>query len=238
MVGLHGGFGQTMLATMSSCALATLGRVGQVLDQLASEPVNWVASWARAAWEWSTQPTLTPAAPATVPTLAVIPATDSTAATPRTPAARLVALARDPWSLFAYWDVAANDRIAWLRRLGADAQDACEALRLTPVPDGEPHVIDLAPGATQRYVQVDQPGREWQVELGLRTRDGRFISWLNAAPVSTPPAGPSADTTVQWLAVPPRGAPVPTHRAWNGARVTPPSAAVEPLPASHVHTDT
>ena len=164
------------------------------------------------------------------------PAPGSWTEAPPSPSERLVVLARDPWSLFAYWDFSAGQRLERLRTLGPTAQDAREALRLTPLANGPAIILELPPGATRRYVRVEPPGLAWTVEFGLQTPHGEFIPWLAAEPVATPPATASPDTTVHWVTVPPQGAPIPTDRPWNGERLrASDSPSPTPLPASHVH---
>jgi Domain of unknown function (DUF4912) len=158
---------------------------------------------------------------------------------PATGNGELVVLARDPWSLFAYWDLPASVRVARLRTLGPAARDAEEALRLTPLPAGDPIVLVLPAGTARRFVRVEPPGRSWLVEFGLRTQDGTFIPWLRADPISTPAERPSDDTTVYWMAVTPNAPPIPAERRWNGARL--PRAAETPapcLPSSHARPAT
>lgn len=139
---------------------------------------------------------------------------------------RLVLLPRDPWSLFAYWELTPTTRLAALRALGAEAREACEVLRihdvtfLTFAGDNAWHTVDveLPPGAESWYVQVWQPAASYCAEIGLRTASGRIVPLLRSNTITAPRAAPAADTTVGWMdlgSVPPRAA----EPAWRGERL-------------------
>jgi hypothetical protein len=123
---------------------------------------------------------------------------------------RAVLVPRDPWWLFAYWEITPLTRVTALRALGEEAEGASEMLRLHADADGGPVVVDVAlPSGTERWhLEAGRPATRFRVEVGLRTRSGRFVPLVASGVVDTPPAGPSADTTVRWLDVDRDGAPV------------------------------
>jgi hypothetical protein len=119
---------------------------------------------------------------------------------------RITLLARDPWWLFAYWEVVPTTRVAVLRTLGAEAEAAREVLRVYDVTgvtaagaSTGAAEVELPPGTTQRYLNVTRPGASYVVEIGLRTATGRFVALAGSNPVTTPRASPSPDATVRWV---------------------------------------
>ncbi|MCS6791863.1 MAG: DUF4912 domain-containing protein [Oscillatoriaceae bacterium SKYG93] len=107
---------------------------------------------------------------------------------------RIVLMPRDPQWAYAYWDVP-NERKEELRRQGGQQL----ALRIYDVTD-----INLdrqAPHSIQEYL-CDELAREWYipipvsdrdyiVDIGYRTFDGRWLILARSAPVHIPPVYPS-----------------------------------------------
>ena len=134
---------------------------------------------------------------------------------------RVVLLARDPWWLFAHWEISPVERIEALRALGAEGEGVREVLRVHgPEGDGlPPRDIDLEPGAGRIHFRVDHPGRTYRVEVGLRTPSGRFVALVSSSAVTTPPAAPSSDLGVRWVAVGERHARSDVPATWSGRRL-------------------
>lgn len=134
----------------------------------------------------------------------------------------MVLLARDPWTLFAHWEISPVRRVEVLRSLGEEGEHAQEILRLYET-GRIPHTsrdIMLAPGAGRAQVEVEHPGRPYRVEVGLRTASGRFVPLAASNVASTPAAHPSDDTSVRWVTLGPDGAAGEVAVAWSGRRVT------------------
>ncbi len=146
---------------------------------------------------------------------------------------RIVLVARDPWSLFAHWDIPPIGRLEELRALGPDGEHAQEVLRLHEVAASPPTFRDLvlAPGAGRAHVDGAHPARSYRVEVGLRAPSGRFVPLATSNVVSTPAAGPSDDTSVCWVAPGPGGAAPEVAVAWSGRRVLHPASATSGGPA-------
>jgi len=145
---------------------------------------------------------------------------------------RVVLLARDPWWLFAHWEISPVERVETLRDLGSEGEGVREVLRVHgPDGDGLPSWdIELEPGAQRIHFRVEHPGRAYRVEVGLRTRTGRFVALMSSKVVTTPAAAPSSDLSVRWVAL--GGEPGATDVAgtWSGQRL--PSPAPTPAPAT------
>lgn len=119
---------------------------------------------------------------------------------------QVVLLSRDPWTLFAYWEIGPRTRAGALLALDAEADGARQVLRIydatfvTPAGDRACLALDLelSHGATSAYVRASRPGASYSVEIGLRTPANRFIPMARSNTVTLPPAAPSTDTTVRW----------------------------------------
>jgi hypothetical protein len=143
---------------------------------------------------------------------------------------RIVLLPRDPWWVFAYWEVTPSTRIGALRALGAQAEGAREVLRVYDVTfitfTGDnawlSFDVDVAPGADHWYLNVGRPAASFCVELGLRTADGRFLPLARSNVVTTPRSSASPDTTVRWVELA-RGTPREIAGEWRGGRVDAPA---------------
>lgn len=134
---------------------------------------------------------------------------------------RVVLLARDPWWLFAWWEITPETRVEALRRLGAEAEGARFVLRVHLL-DG-PHAVrtfdvDLPAGAEHWHVETGRPATPVRVEIGLGTVGGAFVPLVVSGIVTTPPAGPSGDTAVRWTRIGGEGPSAPTPASEPNAR--------------------
>lgn len=146
---------------------------------------------------------------------------------------RAVLTARDPCCLFVWWEIMPVTRVEALRSLGAEAERVAEVLRLHR--GAAPHSrmvadLPLTPGAERWYVEVE-PDDTWSVEVGLRAPSGRFVCLVRSNPVASPPAHPSADTSVRWVTMSRQGA-APAADEWSGQWVqSDPTSFPSPAPA-------
>ncbi len=119
---------------------------------------------------------------------------------------RIVLLAKDPWWLFAYWEVTAGRRKEVLemirdQRLSPektvlrvyDAMDTSFSRRLSFFD------IELNFIATNWYIDVGFPNHPWVVELGIRTREGFFFALVKSNTVRTPRFGVSDVLDEEWM---------------------------------------
>lgn len=107
---------------------------------------------------------------------------------------RVVLLPRDPQWAFTYWDIP-NDHKQDLRRQGGQQL----ALRLYDVTDlsldyQSPHSIQEYPCdelAREWYLPIPVSDRDYIVDIGYRTADGRWLVLARSTPVRVPPVYPS-----------------------------------------------
>ena len=140
---------------------------------------------------------------------------------------RAVLVARDPWWLFAHWEVPPVRRVEVLRALGIEGEGTREVLRVYEVATDSSASwdVDLEPGADRADVHVGRPDRTYRVDVGLRTAAGRFVCLVTSNLASTPPAAPSRDTTVHWVSVRHDGRTEDSVGGWSGRRVPVPATA-------------
>lgn len=123
---------------------------------------------------------------------------------------RLVAVARDPNWLYAYWEVNNGKIKEFIHSYGEEAwQTSRQELRVYDIterakddPSGSSwREINLDPFADNWFVEVNQPERSFILELGRVLEDGRFVKLLTSNTVSTPRAAISGRMDEQWLGI-------------------------------------
>lgn len=121
---------------------------------------------------------------------------------------RIVLMVKDPWWLFAYWEIQpATERSARSRLLPHEVAGLQSILRVYDVtgiefpsqPAHHSFDISLSGLATNWYVPVNAPNRSFIVELGLLTHTGRFLLLARSNRVTTPRFGPSEVIDEAWV---------------------------------------
>jgi len=115
-------------------------------------------------------------------------------------------MVRDPYWLFAYWELSPHLRGELLDRIGEeDLARSRLVLRVYDVTRSSPdrpasiHDIDVAPGARNWYINVMRVERDYCVDLGIITPGGTFIVIARSNVVSLPPVGPSEVVDEEWV---------------------------------------
>jgi hypothetical protein len=223
--------GSTNLASIGAAALETLHDLVHAAARRVEEQIRPLVDGLYRLFASATPQARLPSPPRVEPA-PPLPVPYGTAPAPAVPANgrelprayglnRVVLLARDPWWLFAHWEISPVERIEALRTLGTEGEAAREVLRVHgPEGDGlPPRDIDLEPGTGRLHFRVDHPGRTYRVDVGLRTTSGRFIALVSSNPVTTPPAAPSPDLGVRWVAIAARSSRTDVARSWSGRRL-------------------
>lgn len=121
---------------------------------------------------------------------------------------RLVLLVKDPWWVYAYWEVQPSLERQVRSRLEPEELSGVQTvLRVYDVtgrqfPEEPAHAwIDLALSglATNWYVHVNAPDRAFIAEIGLLTTRGRFLMLVRSNRVTTPRFGPSDVIDEAWV---------------------------------------
>ncbi len=117
---------------------------------------------------------------------------------------RIVLMPRDPQWAYAYWDVP-NEHKEDLRRQGGQQL----ALRLYDVTDininhQSPHSLQEYPCdelAREWYLPIPVSDRDYVIDIGYRTFDGRWLFLARSIPVRIPPVYPSDWIEDQFLSI-------------------------------------
>jgi hypothetical protein len=119
---------------------------------------------------------------------------------------KIVLQVRDPWWMHSYWEVTANTRNKLKESLGNQFFEASWAIRVYDVSfinfngDNAHSFFDIMinPETNNWYINVSG-GRSFCVDLGLKLKDGRFITIVRSNTVTTPTDGPSWITDEEWM---------------------------------------
>ena len=121
---------------------------------------------------------------------------------------RIVALVRDPWWIFVYWEIQKDkeDDAARKIRESGDSSDK-SILRVYDITDinfngSNAHSyfdIELKGLASNWYINVGSPDRAWIVEIGILTKKGGFHALARSNTVRTPRFGMSDQLDAEWM---------------------------------------
>jgi hypothetical protein len=119
---------------------------------------------------------------------------------------KAVLMVRDPWWLYAYWEVTPRregEVAEAIRRAGLTREKS--VLRVYDVTGSSVSAahsffdIELVNFASNWYIDVGVPDRQWVVEVGIRTREGRFFMLVRSNVVRTPRFGVSDVLDEEWM---------------------------------------
>ena len=117
-------------------------------------------------------------------------------------------MVRDPWWLYAYWEIQpGTERAARSQLLPQEVVGLQSILRVHDVtgidfPAQNAHQtfdISLSGLATNWYLHTNAPGRSFIVEIGLLTSPGRFLLLARSNRVTAPRFGPSDVIDELWM---------------------------------------
>ena len=120
----------------------------------------------------------------------------------------LVLLVRDPWWLYAYWEVTPARAAEVTRMMSAEERARHETvLRLYDITDARGDIaaarrtldVVLTHDVDNWFVDTGEANRTWVAELGYRTAAGRFYALVRSNVVTTPRAGPSDQFDEAWM---------------------------------------
>ena len=119
----------------------------------------------------------------------------------------LVLLVRDPWWIYAYWEISDATFERLKSQLKEEFYAAKRVLRLYDVTnvsfDGTNanrfFDIEINPEAMNWYIDTGCAGRSWCIDLGLLLKDGTFITILRSNIVETPLDRPSEIMDEEWM---------------------------------------
>ncbi|MFH1799400.1 MAG: DUF4912 domain-containing protein [Candidatus Omnitrophota bacterium] len=113
-------------------------------------------------------------------------------------------LIRDPFWLYAYWEIQKDHQEGNLKKLGGSWDRVVSVLRVYDVTDkkkGGPFFNIILQNMARSWYINTQPNRSYYVEIGLSHRDGRFICLARSNWVTTPRSGMSEVIDEQWMGI-------------------------------------
>ena len=121
---------------------------------------------------------------------------------------RIVLLVRDPWWVFAYWEIRRDKEEEIVRKIEASgAKVSKSVLRVYDVTDvkftgANAHSyfdIDLKGLANNWYINVNAPDRSWLVDIGIVSSNGEFHLLARSNTVKMPRFGMSDKFDEEWM---------------------------------------
>lgn len=110
-------------------------------------------------------------------------------------------VARDPYWIFAYWEISVDSLEEARRHLGGGVDESAIILRMFDVSSGANQSFDIEVGrqATSWYVNLWRDNASYCAEIGLRKPDGHFHVLARSNSVTTPRASFSGREDVMWM---------------------------------------
>jgi hypothetical protein len=123
----------------------------------------------------------------------------------------VMVIAKDPHTLFVYWEITPHGRAGARSRLGDEGHSSRLVLRVYTVDAGasggsasqEQRDEDLDWDHGRRYLATQRSGVRVSVAVGLRAPSGGFAPIAHSRAVLVPPAEPGPDGPVEWMEVVP-----------------------------------
>lgn len=121
---------------------------------------------------------------------------------------KIVIMVRDPWWIFAYWEIRHDREEDIVRSIKGDGDDPAKSvLRVYDVTDvnfngknAHSHFdIDLKGLANSWYINVGSPDRSWIVDIGVVTKKGNFYLLARSNAAKTPRYGMSDKLDAEWM---------------------------------------
>lgn len=119
---------------------------------------------------------------------------------------RLALLVRDPWWIFAYWEITPQLADRCIRQIDKQRltgrKTVLRVYDVTGVVLPKFHSffdIELNVPADNWYIDVGRPDREWTAEIGFRTDGGKFFPLVRSNRVRTPAFGISEVLDEEWM---------------------------------------
>lgn len=121
---------------------------------------------------------------------------------------RIVLLARDPWWIFAYWEIRKDKEEDVVRKMESCGDTpAGSVLRVYDVTDisfngSNAHSffdIELKGLASSWYINVGLPDKSWVVDIGMVSKKGKFYLLARSNTIKTPRFGMSDQLDADWM---------------------------------------
>ena len=113
---------------------------------------------------------------------------------------KITLLARDPYWLFAYWEVSENRRNSFIREFGSELwEKSIPVLKLTNISRNEIAYIRVNDESNNWYINVPDPGSLYSAEIGRLISEEFFINLAVSNFTATPSDRISPDTSAYFM---------------------------------------
>ena len=121
---------------------------------------------------------------------------------------RIVLLARDPWWIFAYWEIRKDREEDAIRKIESSGDNPDRSvLRVYDITNvnfngrnaNSFFDIDLKGLANNWYINVGTPDRSWIVDIGIVSKKGNFYLLARSNAIKTPRFGMSDQLDAEWM---------------------------------------
>ncbi|NLZ38482.1 MAG: DUF4912 domain-containing protein [Firmicutes bacterium] len=111
---------------------------------------------------------------------------------------RLVLLPRDPYKLYAYWEVTPQLEQKMSQLYSGAWEKGQRVLKLLNLDIGNEQLIPIESFATNWYLDVSEADQSYQVHLGRKLPDDSFVAMLTSNIVRTPRNSLSSVIDPRW----------------------------------------
>lgn len=122
---------------------------------------------------------------------------------------KIVCMVKDPYWLFAYWDVQEKRLEEAARTSRTAGKNPKLTLRVNRLGEGDPagpvlshHDIEIVGFTKSWYIDVGVPDQSFSVEIGVKDDSGNFVSIARSNAVKTPSARISGVESAEWRSIP------------------------------------
>lgn len=113
---------------------------------------------------------------------------------------RIVLLARDPYHLFAYWEISDSKKNTFLNEFGGDLwEKSIPVLKITNVSRNTSFYIRIEESVSSWYINVPEQDSIYIAEIGRRLSEQFFINLVSSNYIQTPNNSISSNTTAHFI---------------------------------------
>ncbi len=116
---------------------------------------------------------------------------------------KIVLLVRDPYWCFAFWDISNELMEQKIKEIRKEWGNYGLALRINEIQAGNKKQtcgdIIISGGADNWYIKINEPGKCYMVQIGLKTEDGHFILLATSNTVEMPNDNVSDIVDEEWM---------------------------------------
>lgn len=100
---------------------------------------------------------------------------------------KIILLVRDPYCLFAYWEISNEKRNNFVKQFGENSwNNSRSVIKLVNITRNKVEYVEVNDYASNWYINVNEPNCIFHAELGRMFSDNFFISLVTSNSVHTP----------------------------------------------------